>query len=118
MSKKNRVVLDFDGVIHSDTSGWRGITVCNDPPVDGIANAISDIRKAGYEVAVVSSRTKNWRGKRAIRKYLKKHEIEVDLICKEKPPARVYVDDRALRFDGDASTLLGEIANFEPYWKR
>ena len=51
-----RVVFDFDGVIHSYVSGWKGATKIPDPPVAGIKEAIDDIRKAGYEVCVVSTR--------------------------------------------------------------
>ncbi len=29
---KQTVVFDFDGVIHSYTSGWKGATVIPDPP--------------------------------------------------------------------------------------
>ena len=39
------VILDFDGVIHSYASGWQGTTVIHDPPVDGMREAIAEIRK-------------------------------------------------------------------------
>lgn len=35
--KKGTVVFDFDGVIHSYTSGWQGEGVANDPIVPGMA---------------------------------------------------------------------------------
>ena len=37
---KYTVVLDFDGVIHSYSSGWRGKTCIPDPPVPGIREEI------------------------------------------------------------------------------
>ena len=37
---KKTVVFDFDGVIHSYTSGWKGETNIPDPPVDGIQEAL------------------------------------------------------------------------------
>ena len=55
MSKKT-VVFDFDGVIHSYKSGWQGENIIPDPPVNGIKKAIDEIRSAGYEVIVVSTR--------------------------------------------------------------
>ena len=47
---KKTVVFDFDGVIHSYTSGWKGATVIPDPPVEGIGDALKEIHDAGYEV--------------------------------------------------------------------
>ena len=54
-SFKPTVVFDFDGVIHSYTSGWKGTTEIPDPPVPGIREAIEHIRLAGYRVVVVSN---------------------------------------------------------------
>ena len=51
---KKTVVFDFDGVIHSYTSGWQGIGNIPDPVVPGIQSAISTLRMEGYEVIVVS----------------------------------------------------------------
>jgi len=34
--KKPILVLDFDGVLHSYTSGWQGATVIADPPTRGM----------------------------------------------------------------------------------
>lgn len=114
---KKTVVFDFDGVIHSYTSGWHGDTVILDPPVPGIAKAIKEIREAGYKVAVVSTRCATIDGTNAIKNWLSMYDIHVDMVCKEKPPAVVYIDDRAICFDGNASTLLSKIENFKPWNK-
>lgn len=111
------VVFDFDGVIHSYFSGWKGYTVITDPPVPGIKEAIAAIRRNGYEVVVVSSRCAYAEGRKAISDYLDKYEIKVDKIVKEKPPAIVYIDDRAICFDGNASALLKKIEEFTPWNK-
>lgn len=50
------VVFDFDGVIHSYKSGWKGNTIIPDPPVDGIKTVIEDLQERGYRVVIVSSR--------------------------------------------------------------
>ena len=48
--------VDFDGVIHSYSSGWKGANVVSDPPVDG---AISFLLAAieQFDVCIYSSRT-------------------------------------------------------------
>ena len=114
---KQAVVFDFDGVIHSYTSGWIGPDVIPDPPVPGIKEAIAEIRAAGYMVFVVSARCRHPLGMVAIDEYLKRHGIEVDDICMEKPPAVAYIDDRAICFDGNPATLLGKIQTFKPWNK-
>lgn len=47
--------------------------------------------------------------------YLKANDIVVDDVVMEKPPAVVYIDDRAIRFNGDPSDLLNQIVSFEPW---
>ena len=115
--ERKTVVLDFDGVIHSYTSGWICDTVIPDPPVPGIREAIADIRK-DYRVVVVSSRCSTEKGCAAIASWLSKYGIEVDDIAKEKPPAVCYVDDRAICFDGRADSLKEKIAAFQPWYQR
>lgn len=46
---KKTIVFDFDGVIHSYTSGWQGISVIPDPVVPEIQAAINYLRMEGYE---------------------------------------------------------------------
>ena len=112
---KKTIVFDFDGVIHSYKSGWKGICIIPDEPVPGIAEVIRQLREDDYKVVVVSTRCKHWEGQLAIVKYLERHDIEVDDVCMEKPPAIVYIDDRAICFDGNVTGLIDKIKNFEPW---
>ena len=112
---KKTVVFDFDGVIHSYTSGWKGCENIPDPPVDGIKEVIDDIRKSGFEAVIVSTRCANEEGVSAIHSWLNKYEITVDNVCKEKPPAICYVDDRAIQFDGKAEGLVDKIKQFKSW---
>ena len=61
--------LDFDGVIHSYTSGWKGADVIPDPPVPG---AIEFIFRAlpHFTVAIYSSRSGQEGGIDAMREWL------------------------------------------------
>ena len=110
------VVFDFDGVIHSYKSGWKGITEIPDPPVLGMKEAIDKIREK-YNVVVVSTRCISPEGTKAIKCWLNKHNIVVDSIAAEKPPAICYIDDRAIRFDGNAATLPDLVENFKAWWE-
>lgn len=115
MGYKPTVVFDLDGVIHSYVSGWQGVDVIPDPPVPLIQEEIERIRKAGYKVVVVSTRCANPAGLGAVKNYLDVNGIVVDEVLAEKPPALVYIDDRAIRFDGDPRGLLEQIQQFRPW---
>jgi hypothetical protein len=115
--------LDFDGVIHSYTSGWKGANVIPDPPVDG---AMSFIREAlkHFTVAIFSSRSHQPGGLDAMKDYIALnsemgfHDPIVGLEWPlEKPAAMVTIDDRALTFDG-TWPAIDALKNFKPWNKR
>lgn len=115
--QKQTVVFDFDGVIHSYTSGWKGATEIPDPMVPGIMDAIKELRENGYEVVVVSTRCATVEGMTAVETWLSDHGIFVDGVKAEKPPAIVYIDDRAICFDGNTEKLLEKVKSFKPWYK-
>lgn len=122
--------LDFDGVIHSYTSGWQGADVVGDPPVDGTEEFLFNATQA-FEVHIFSSRSKSLRGRWAMKRYMREHFSSSltfspyhtqDFLHEElhwpwfKPPAMVTLDDRALTFTGvwpNAESLLA----FKPWNK-
>jgi len=114
---KKTVVFDFDGVIHKYSKGWLDGSIY-DEPTPGIYFVIEKLRNSGYEVVVVSSRCSTPEGIAAIDNYLKSYGIIVDRICKEKPPALVYVDDRAICFDGNSDTLYDKIISFKTWQQK
>jgi len=117
---KKTLCLDFDGVIHSYTSGWQGADVIPDPPVPG---AIEFIRKAleTFKVVIYSSRSHELGGITAMKNWLEEY-ADLDLVDAldfptYKPSAFITIDDRALTFNGtwpDMKTLL----DFQPWNKR
>ncbi len=109
--RRQTVCLDFDGVIHSYRSGWQGVANIPDPPIHGTADAIAYLRKT-YRVVIHSARCSSVEGREAVAAWLAKHRIEVDEVCEHKPPAIVYIDDRAIRFQGNWSDTISELAQF------
>lgn len=114
--------LDFDGVLHSYTSGWQGADVIPDPPVPGAIDFIQEAVKH-FRVAIYSSRSGQEGGIRAMQVWLgSHHRMSDDWHDKlewptEKPAAMITLDDRALTFDGtwpSIETLKG----FKPWNKR
>ena len=78
-----------------------------------------ELIQAGYEVVVVSTRCACREGMDAVNDYLYRNGMieYIDSISKEKPPAIVYIDDRAICFDGHPETLLSKIQSFSPWNK-
>lgn len=112
---KPTVVFDFDGVIHSYRSGWKGPGVIPDPVVPGIIDAIDHLRANGYMVVVVSTRCASSEGMEAVKNYLTENQIVVDGVLAEKPPALCYVDDRAICFRGNVQKLASQVESFKTW---
>ena len=128
MTYKPILCLDFDGVLHSYESGWKGADVIPDPPVPG---AITFLRAAleHFRVAIYSSRSGQPGGIEAMTQWIGYHVAAERLSHQEdlawasaiewpteKPPAMVTLDDRAVMFTGtfpDPESLL----DFKPWNK-
>lgn len=108
---KQTVVFDFDGVIHKYSKGWQDGSIY-DVPNKGIKETINKLRQNNYEVVVVSTRCNTEEGRMAILTWLVNYGIVVDKVCKEKPPAIVYIDDRAICYDPNMNNLYDKIINF------
>jgi hypothetical protein len=128
---KKILCLDFDGVIHSYSSGWNGPINIPDPPVPGalefIMRAVRD-----FEVHIFSSRSNQVGGIPAMQQYLiaefsnmeeantfwniAKFVTETLKWPREKPPAFVGIDDRVLTFNGNWPSIQ-DLKNFKPWNK-
>lgn len=119
--------LDFDGVIHSYTSGWKGEDKTPDPMVPGAMEFIIAASEF-FTIAVHSSRSKTVSGMHAMQEFMRDNWIDAGYddhrwqILKDiqwpttKPAAFLTIDDRAIEFNGqwpDPKTLL----DFKPWNK-
>jgi hypothetical protein len=141
MPNKPILCVDFDGVIHSYTSGWKGADVVPDPP---IAGALRWLWKASewWDVQIYSSRTGQIGGVSGMKEWLRKyamaeffdanqedqrqvldwvedHFLAAITFPEQKPAAMLTIDDRAITFEGvwadlDPCALL----DFKPWNKR
>ncbi|MCP5018419.1 MAG: hypothetical protein GY938_24545 [Ketobacter sp.] len=131
MSDKPILCLDFDGVIHSYTSGWKGADIIPDPPVPG---AIKFISKAidHFDVQIYSSRSGQPGGIKAMQRWLadwwrdhhQEPPVDFNSLAKntigwptEKPPAMVTIDDRAITFTGEWPDME-ILKSFKPWNKK
>lgn len=114
LKEGDTIALDFDGVVHRYSKGWGDGTIY-DPPVNGIRGLIYKLKESGYKVVIYSTRARSIKGRIAMREWLKKYMIEVDSIAKDKPIAKIYVDDRAINFNGNVKKLETDILKFKPW---
>ena len=157
-NRKPILCLDFDGVIHSYTSGWKGPRTITDPPVDGAIDFLIEASQE-FKIAVFSSRGLYWFGRWAMKRAIYRwayekfmqvqandpynratYEYVTDMgartyepwseTCdyaarklvkslsfpRQKPPAMVSLDDRAMQFKGAWPHPL-ELKKFKP-WNR
>lgn len=61
--------LDFDGVLHSYTSGWKGAAVIPDLPVPGALEFLVGAMRC-FDVHILSSRSNQWGGRGAMKRFL------------------------------------------------
>lgn len=117
--ERYRICVDFDGVIHSYTSPWEHAEFIPDPPVDG---AIEWLREMGrhFEVVIHTTRGRTADGAFAVKRWLHNHGLEWGLaatVTAEKVAALIYLDDRAIRFDGTNFPTRSEVHAARPWNK-
>lgn len=105
-SFRRLICIDFDGVLHQYSQGWKGPGNIYDPPVPGamvwLRELIADER---FEPMIYSSRPKHPDGLTAMKTWLLEHGLpETELkqlgFPTEKPAAWLTVDDRCFLFRG------------------
>jgi hypothetical protein len=119
--------LDFDGVCHSYTSGWKRASVIEDDPVPGLFDFIDEARKE-FEINVFSSRSTQPHGIDAMdmwfdrywRRWLadrgRPYEPLGIQFPTHKPAAYLTIDDRCLQFVG-IWPRMSELNGFKPWNK-
>jgi hydroxymethylpyrimidine pyrophosphatase-like HAD family hydrolase len=113
------ICIDIDGtLVHYEE--WQGENYFG-PVIPGAADAVKQLRLNGWFVIIYTTRS----DKAVIKKFLIENKIEFDAINENpyqpinaiggKPIADVYIDDRAITFDGDWTTAYDKIVSFKPW---
>jgi phosphoglycolate phosphatase-like HAD superfamily hydrolase len=103
--KQKTLGLDFDGTICQKQSYGDGLIY--QTPTDGAVEAIKKLKDAGYKLVVFTTRLNPdfggdivWKHKQIV-EWLQKYGIPYDEVTNHKPEAMAYIDDRAVRFQGN-----------------
>lgn len=120
--------LDFDGVLHAYTSGWKGASVVPDGPVPGAMRFLVEAVHR-FDVVVFSSRSHQPGGTQAMGDAILSwltEEVGFDVAMDTfrrlsfpdvKPSAHLSIDDRGFCFEGIFPSL-DDIASFKPWNRR
>ena len=108
---KKTIMIDLDGVLNNYTKYIEGYIPDIKP---GAKEFVKKLSKK-YELILFTTRNPlqaiKWLQENKIYKYFKS-------VTDIKTPAYIYIDDRALKFDGDFNKTLDEIENFSTHWKK
>ncbi len=128
-TKKPILCVDFDGVIHSYKSGWKGVNVIPDPPNEGAIEWLKTVVDK-FSLRIFSARCNDTAGIAAMIGWFRAFGLPDEVLGKltfeaGKPSAYLIIDDRALRFKGDFAALSpAALFGFKPWyyahpdWKR
>jgi hypothetical protein len=115
---KLTICVDFDGVIHKYTHWNSGLL--NAQCIDYAPEALQSLRNLGHTIIIHTTRDEE-----EIKQWLETFHVPYDYINENpeiqgrnpgKPIADIYVDDRAIQFNGNWSTTYYEILNFTPWY--
>lgn len=118
--RKKVLAIDMDGTL-LQYDGWKGEAHYGDPN-PGMREMLDEVRLAGWTIVIWTTRG----GDGAIRRHLGKHRIPFDYVNKNpngpassspKIFADVYLDDRAIRFEGSTDGLAEKILSATPWFE-
>lgn len=112
----NRIIVDMDGTLCR--SYWPHGTEQDIPKLDPVPGSIAAIRlmkDKGYQIVIWTSRPESLRA--VTEKWLSDHGVPYDELWMDKPSYLVFIDDRALNFDGRWEGTLGRAVHFRPWWQ-
>jgi len=128
--KQNKPILclDFDGVCHSYTSGWKGATTIPDDAVPGLFEFLEQVAPH-FDIQVYSTRSETPEGRDAMALWFAEQrrkwraaggqgkEIVSITFPASKPSAFIGLDDRVLTFNG-TWPRVDFLQDFQPWYKR
>jgi len=97
------ICFDFDGTLHDPDNREAGYRMGK--PFVGAVELCTVLAAQGHQLLVHSCRATQDHHRGHVYDWLRYFKFPNMLVCVQKPKADVYVDNKALRFDGDWSHL-------------
>ena len=109
LDKRKTVAIDFDGVIHKYSQGFKGLDNAYDEPMEGTFQALTKLKSLGFQLKIMSSRPAP-----IIEEWLERYGMSelISEVSNHKFPATIYIDDRGFKFESwDQVDEIIEIMN-------
>lgn len=108
---KKTIMIDLDGVLDNYNGNYIEDKI---PDIKSGAKEFIEKLSKDYELILFTTRNSKlatiWLQDNKIDKYFKD-------VTSVKIPAYIYIDDRAIKFEGDYNKTLDEIKKHKVYWK-
>lgn len=111
-SRNNRIAIDFDGVLAQYMPGMASNDICG-MPIEHAKEAVQALKDVfGYRIIIWTSRpiTDN------LKRWFKVNNVPYDEIL-PKPDCDLFIDDRAITFNGIWIKTLSQIEQFSEWWR-
>ncbi|MFA5153784.1 MAG: hypothetical protein WC554_14580 [Clostridia bacterium] len=109
---RKTIYVDFNGVLDM-YKGWKG-SGHTYPMRPGTFEFLTKLHKMGYTIFVFTAadiaKVKQWLTRNGLADL-------IEDVTDKKGPALVYLDDRAVQFNGDYYDALDQILNFKTHWE-
>lgn len=115
------VCVDLDGVL-AEYGGYYGPFDIGEP-YPWAEELLVKIKNLGYEIVVFSTRGQceiwQWLETAKLKQYVNYVNVNPNFVQNNpgKPVANFYVDDRALRFNGNVDETITNIMHVKEWWK-
>lgn len=111
-----RVMIDFDKTISDYRNGWNDGKLTDEEPISGAKESLDELHRRGIEIVIFTTRASKRNNEELnsklvadLKEWLDKYNIYYDGVTGEKLAAVAYIDDRAIRFDGNWRQTLEEV---------
>jgi hypothetical protein len=103
-----KIAIDFDGCIHDWKNKLEGHKMGQ--PINGVEQALRDFQQLEFQIIIYSV----WgmpENEHIIKDWMDFYGLPFDRITNLKPNADFYIDDKALRFEGQWEPIVSIVAN-------
>lgn len=109
---KKTLMIDLDGVLNQYTGNYDKNFI---PPIREGAKEFLISLHDNYDIKIFTTREK-----KLVQKWIKENELSkiVSGSTNIKEPAWLYIDDRAITFNGNYEETLNQIESFQAWFKK